>query len=83
LVGRDGSVLLGVGKHRHDEDAPKHGQPGQVPAEVVAGGGEDGVGGVAVGALEVRNAPRTDPYVQHSRIRPPRVFDGELLICRG
>ncbi len=39
-------------ERRHDEDAPKGGQPGQEGAEVVAGGGEDGVGGVAVRAFE-------------------------------
>jgi hypothetical protein len=40
------------GEDGYDEDAPKGGQPGQEPAEVVAGGGEDGVGGAAVGVFE-------------------------------
>lgn len=35
----------------HDEDAPKDGEPGQQHAEVVARGGEDRVGGVAVVAI--------------------------------
>ena len=43
----------GGGKDRHEEDAPKGGQPFDEPAEVVAGWGEDGVGGVAMGAGEI------------------------------
>ena len=35
-----------------DNGAPNRGQPGEQSSEVVAGGGEDGVGGVAEGALE-------------------------------
>ena len=31
------------GEDRHDEDAPKGGEPGEEPTEVVASGGEDGV----------------------------------------
>ena len=36
------------GEPRHDEGAPKGGQPGQEATEVVTGGGEHSVGGVAV-----------------------------------
>ena len=45
--------MLGGGEDRHDEDAPTGGEPFEQAAEVVAGGGEDGVGGVAVGSGEV------------------------------
>ena len=46
----------GGGDDRHDEDAPKGGQPFKQAAEVVAGGGEDGVCGVAVGPGKVVSA---------------------------
>ena len=47
------SLVASLGEDRHeDEGAPKHGQPGQQPAEVIAGRGEDGVAGIAVCALE-------------------------------
>lgn len=36
----------------HDKETPNPGQPGNKPSEVIAGGGEDGVGGVAVDAFE-------------------------------
>ncbi len=39
-------------EQRRDEDAPEGGEPGQQPSEVVAGSGEDGVSGVAVGTFE-------------------------------
>ena len=51
----DGSVP-GAGEDRHDEDTPKGGEPGEEPAEIVSGGGEDGVGGVAMGAGEIVSA---------------------------
>ena len=51
----DGSVA-GAGEDRHDEDTPKGGEPGEESAEVVACGGEDGVGGVAMGAGEIVSA---------------------------
>jgi hypothetical protein len=47
----------GVGEDRHDEDAPKGDQAFEESAKVVAGGGEDGVGGVAVGSGEIVSAP--------------------------
>jgi hypothetical protein len=47
-----GHGRLGSCEDRLDEDAPNRGQPGDEPSKVVAGGGEDGVGGVAVGAFE-------------------------------
>jgi hypothetical protein len=46
----------GGSEDRHDEDTPKGGEPFEQAAEVVAGGGEDGVGGVAVGSGEVVSA---------------------------
>ena len=48
--------MLGGGDDRRDEDTPKGGEPFEQAAEVVAGGGEDGVGGVTVGAGEVVSA---------------------------
>ena len=51
-----GSVR-GDREHGHDEDTLKDGEPGEQPAEVVAGGGEDGVGGVAVGSFEESCVP--------------------------
>ena len=48
--------MLGGGEDRHDEDTPKGGEPFEQAAEVVAGGGEDGVGVVAVGSGEVVSA---------------------------
>ena len=39
--------------HRFDPRAQKQPQPRQQTAEVVAGGGEQGVDGVAFGALEI------------------------------
>jgi hypothetical protein len=41
-----------VGEDGHDERAPKGGEPGEDSPEVVAGGGEHGVGGVALDAFE-------------------------------
>ena len=48
VAGRSDGVVRWVSEQRHDEDTPKGGQPRQEPSEIVAGGGEDGVGGVAV-----------------------------------
>ena len=55
LLRGDRSVA-GGGADRHDEDTPKGGEPGEEPAEVVAGGGENGVGGVALGSGEIVSA---------------------------
>jgi len=55
----------------HDEDAPKDGEPGQQHAEVVAGGGEDRIGGVAVAAIEdlapMRCSPMASPMIAARR----------------
>ena len=44
---------LAAAMSRRSPDAQKDRQPGQQSAEVIAGGGEDGVGGVAGGVGEV------------------------------
>ena len=36
-----------------EEGTPRGSEPGKEPAEIVSGGGEDGVGGVAMGAGEI------------------------------
>ena len=52
-AGFERSLVTGRGGEGGQDDRQQKGQPFEQAAEVVAGGGEDGVCGVAVGAGEI------------------------------